>query len=119
MYIPDKWVIVKITEPGEFTYKVFAGWLEGYTTAPSWKLNSGIVNVTMDGDYFMFEGYSGSIYRCHKNQYGMSSYMMDIYKSLEKLVEGNHHNLTIDVLAEDVIHNYKKLWELFIHKPEK
>ncbi len=102
MYIPDKWVILKITGLGQVIYKVFGGWVEEYTTSPSWKLNSGIVNVTMDGDYFMFEGDSGSIYRCHKNQYGQTSYMIDVFKSFERLVENNHYNMTIDVMKEDV-----------------
>ena len=63
--VPKDWVIVKIDD----VYKVFGTWLWG-----EWKLNSGIKSIEIDGDYFMFHGYSGSIYRCHKMNYGVSNH---------------------------------------------
>jgi hypothetical protein len=79
---PDKWVVVKIpTFPamdggnGEPLYKVFATWAGGYDDGDRWKLNSGIVKVEQDEEYFYFFGYSGSCYKCHKKGYGfMTSY---------------------------------------------
>lgn len=70
MYTPDKWIILKIKYKTETLYKVLAGWSGSYLEGQSWKLNSGINKISMDGDYYLFEGYSGSTYKCHKNAYG-------------------------------------------------
>jgi hypothetical protein len=74
-YIPHKWVVVKI-EGGEFplTYKVFACWYGGYLNGDSWKMNSGITKVTKEEDFYLFEGHSGSVYKCHKDAYGVNMY---------------------------------------------
>lgn len=70
MYTPDKWIILKIKGPKETLFKVLAGWSGSYLEGQSWKINSGISKVSMDGNYYLFEGYSGSVYKCHKNSYG-------------------------------------------------
>ena len=75
-YAPDRWVVVKI-KGGEIplTYKVFASWHGGYMdSGGSWKLNSGIQKVTKLKMHYKFNGFSGSVYRCHKNAYGMTNY---------------------------------------------
>jgi len=69
-YTPDRWVVVKITTDKETLYKVFACWYGGYAGSDSWQMNSGIKSVGEDESYFMFNGYSGSVYRCHKMSYG-------------------------------------------------
>ena len=74
-YVPDKWVVVKIEGKNvPLTYKVFGCWYGGYTGSNSWKLNSGIKAVTEDEDSWLFEGYSGSVYKCYKGIYGMHLY---------------------------------------------
>jgi hypothetical protein len=73
-YTPDRWVVVKITAPNVLLYKVFACWYGGYIGSDSWQFNSGIKSVEEDESYFMFNGYSGSVYRCHKNSYGTNGY---------------------------------------------
>ena len=69
-HTPDRWVIV---EQGDI-YKVFASFSGGYLDGDSWSLNSGIKDVEIDGDYFLFHGESGSVYRCHKDSYGTTGY---------------------------------------------
>lgn len=64
---PDKWVILKTGD----IYKVFATWAGGYLGNDSWRLNSGISAVHQDKDYYYFEGFSGSCYKCHKKAYGV------------------------------------------------
>ena len=77
IYTPDRWVIVKITqENDEVIHKVLAGWSGGYLDGDSWQLNSGITESRIDGDYYEFDGYSGSTYRCHKNGEGMNMIML-------------------------------------------
>ena len=73
-YTPDRWVVVKITTDKESLYKVFACWYGGYAGSDSWKMNSGIVKVELVNDCYDFHGWSGSVYRCHKNSYGTNSY---------------------------------------------
>lgn len=80
-YTPDAWRILKINNKGEIHYRVFAGWYGGYLNGDSWKLNSGIVGVHTEGDFYEFAGESGSVYRCHKDLERMTGYMTQIYLS--------------------------------------
>jgi hypothetical protein len=73
-YQPDRWLVVKIVTPKEQLYKVFATWSGGYGGSDSWQMNSGITRATMVGDSWEFEGYSGSVYSCHKDAYGTNGY---------------------------------------------
>jgi hypothetical protein len=73
-YSPDRWVIVKIVTPKERLYKVFASWSGGYGGSDSWKMNSGITRASLVDDRWEFDGYSGSVYSCHKESYGVSGY---------------------------------------------
>jgi len=81
---PDKWVVVKISEEQDTTYKVFVCWNGSYTAGASWQLNSGITGVTDRGAAYEFAGYSGSTYRCNKTRYGLHSYGSGV---LDKLVK--------------------------------
>jgi hypothetical protein len=70
---PDRWLIIDCE--GNGLYKVFATWHGGYLDGDSWRLNSGIDgDVEVDGDYLLFKGYSGSVYKCHKDSYGTTAY---------------------------------------------
>ena len=76
-YYPDKWLVVKLTDKAynnKTHYRVFAVWYGGLASSDSWKLNSGITQVSEDGDYYLFNGTSGSVYRCDKKSYGTSAY---------------------------------------------
>ncbi len=88
-YTPDKWVMLKfVSERHTTVYKVLAGWYGSYTTGDSWKLNSGVTKIEEDGDWYLFHGYSGSVYRCHKKSYGLSVYTASILESFYKDLEG-------------------------------
>jgi ribosomal protein L21E len=78
---PDNWIILKL--PENKGYKVLAGWSGGYLDGDSWQLNSGVERWVDDGDYYEFHGYSGSVYRCHKDCEGVR---MNITGMLDKLV---------------------------------
>jgi hypothetical protein len=74
-YTPDRWVVVKIEGPDfPLHYKVFACWYGGFLGADSWKLNSGITKITKQDEFYLFEGYSGSVYKCHERSYGTHNY---------------------------------------------
>ena len=80
-YTPDVWVVLEFDAPNldKPLRKVFAGWYGGFVGSNSWKLNSGITTTRRDGEWWEFDGYSGSTYRCHRNNYHMSSLMHGIY----------------------------------------
>lgn len=67
---PERWVILKL--PNDY-YKVFGSWSGGYLDGDRWKLNSGISKVEEDEDFYYFVGFSGSCYKCHKNDYGIAT----------------------------------------------
>ena len=98
-YNPDTWVVLKFTTPEYTIHKVLAGFYGGYTQGDSWKLNSGITKVEQDGDFYLFYGSSGSVYRCHKNNYRTSGITARVLDSLEYQI--NHTENKVDVLPED------------------
>lgn len=73
-YIPDKWLILEITPDDESTpyLRVFGTWAGGYLSGDSWRINSGVTEITQDDDYYYFHGASGSVYNCHKSGYGVA-----------------------------------------------
>lgn len=95
--VPDKWVILKM--PNETGYKVFATWSGGYLDSDRWKLNSGIKSVELDGDYYLFKGFSGSCYACHKDKYGNSTYGSSILNSI--IQKAKSSGVTIEPVEYD------------------
>jgi len=103
---PNSWAIVKITGP-ETIYKVLAGWSGSYLHGTSWQLNSGIVKVEEDGDYFLFSGHSGSVYKCHKHTYGISMATASVWDTMETTYPGkvelmNENNDWAKLIMENV-----------------
>lgn len=76
--IPERWVVLIIDDKGQKINKVFAGWYGGYLGSDSWQLNSGNVSEEEFNDRWEFTGSSGSVYVCHKRNYGMSRHMSDM-----------------------------------------
>lgn len=97
-YTPDCWVVVKIINntTNNVHYRVFANWYGGYLGSDSWKLNSGITKVEVDGDYYLFHGSSGSVYRCNKNIYRTSGYGAGV---LANIID-NSQGVTVECLDE-------------------
>ena len=85
-YCPDKWVMLKFVTEGQTTCKILASWAETYLGGASWKLNSGCTQIEEDGEWYLFHGYSGSVYRCHKKSYGMTGYTSGVYSRFEKQI---------------------------------
>ena len=71
-YTPEEWILIKI-DGTPLHYKVFGSWRGGYISGDSWRMNSGVMSVEVEGDYYLFNGHSGSIYKCHKKAYGIRS----------------------------------------------
>jgi hypothetical protein len=84
---PDRWVMLKFESAGQITYKILGSWGGGYTQGQSWQLNSGVVKIEEEDNHYLFYGYSGSVYKCHKQSYGMTSYAMQVYNTFQKQIE--------------------------------
>lgn len=98
-YTPDRWVVLRISDDKQSVYKILAGWSGSYLHGQSWKLNSGITEVTDDVDYLLFFGYSGSVYRCHKKCYGRNMIMSNILDGFRS--QSGDAAVTIEELPED------------------
>lgn len=97
-YTPDRWVVLEFTNSSLETsvQKIFAGWYGGFYGGDSWKLNSGNVSCHKNNNWYEFLGYSGSVYTCHVNGYGMNHYMQDILTGwLRKAEASGDTNITI------------------------
>lgn len=102
-YNPDCWKVVEIDTPnGEKLLKVFGTWRGGYTTGDSWRLNSGVSGVEVDGDLIHFYGYSGSTYTVHKDAEGTSGYTSGILHEMITKADGKARVL------EGYVKNYLK-----------
>jgi hypothetical protein len=104
-YEPDKWVVLKLNNEGKTLYKILGGWSGSYLDGQSWRINSGITKVEEDGDYFLFYGYSGSAYKCHKDTYGANMIMSGIISKVEANPDAKVLN------EEDALKELKKLAE--------
>lgn len=92
--LPDRWVVLKLTlkDGKEPIYKVFASFYGGYLDGDSWKMNSGISSIRIDDNFIYFDGYSGSVYKCHNKEssYGTNSLANGVLTNmLQKLNESD------------------------------
>lgn len=102
--IPDRWVIIHIS--GINLYKVFGAWEGGYLSDDRWRINSGIVSIEEDDDFYYFKGYSNSIYKCNKKSYGISFRSLAILNGMITEAK-NRSDVVITILDEST--NFKEL----------
>ena len=99
-YVPDKWIVLKISSKDYPTvYKVFACWYGGYTGNDCWKLNSGVTSVTKEGKVYSFFGASGSVYTCHADSYGTHGYGSGVLQHMIEQAAGA--GISIEILAKE------------------
>lgn len=96
-YNPDKYVLLRVTSPDETYYRVFGTWYGGYTTGDSWRMNSGIERVEIDGDKVSFIGASGSVYNVHKEAQGLSMYTRGVL--LSSIDQAKGMDITVEMLS--------------------
>lgn len=90
-YTPDRWVIVRIDSSEGKIDKILGSWYGGFAGSDEWRFSSGITKIEekLNEKYphYLIHNHSGSIYTCHKNNVGMSTYTSSIYLSYKKKVE--------------------------------
>ena len=88
-YNPDCWKVVEIDLPdGEKLLKVFGTWRGGYAHGDSWRMNSGVSGIEVEGDLIHFYGFSGSTYTVHKDAEGTSGYSGGVLATMIDKSEG-------------------------------
>jgi hypothetical protein len=106
---PDVWVVVKLTGdavPDGELYKILAGWYGGYTQGNSWKLNSGITSISEKDNNYYVEGYSGSLYVCHKDAERLNMTTQGAYNQFHE-VYGKKAKIEI-VEMKTILNKFKK-----------
>lgn len=93
IYVPDRWVILQISNQTTYIYKVLASW---HSYDEPWRLNSGIEHAQESQDHWRFVGYSQSEYQCYKNRWGMLDATQSQFNRWQQ-----HTSLKIAVLDPD------------------
>lgn len=99
-YNPDSAVVIKVIHNDDTHFRVFGGWLGGYTHGSSWRVNSGVVKVEHDKGYYYFYGESGSVYKCAKEKPLFDSYLIGVLNNLCDSVRENGGDTEVYVLDE-------------------
>jgi hypothetical protein len=100
MYTPDRWVVFTFKDSEKTLYKVLGGWSGGYLDGDYWRVNSGIKSVEEDGDFYLFHGYSGSTYKCHKKCYGLTVTMSNAISAVQDsivILDRNTNFLSLEI----------------------
>lgn len=86
MLCPDKWIILKIEHKDqEPVYKLLSGWYGGYLDGDSWRLNSGITSIKRGVGLAYITGSSGTEYKCHLDNEGVSGIMAEVILQLTRI----------------------------------
>lgn len=85
-YVPDNWIVVRVNDLEKNTvyYRLLSGWESGFLQQAEWRLNSGIAMCAEVSDHYLFFSVSGSIYKCHKNAYGLRVNTIDIFSKCQQ-----------------------------------
>jgi hypothetical protein len=62
-------------------------------------MNSGITRATLVDDLWEFDGYSGSVYSCHKDAYGTNGYGGSVLQGFIDKMPGQ--GATMEIMPED------------------
>lgn len=101
-YAPDRWSIIEILDKveGTTTIRVLASWYGGWAGSDSWKISSKINGIKDCGTHYEFSNESGSLYRCNKQCYGVSSLALAVYLRLLKQSEQQDSNVSLKYFQE-------------------
>jgi hypothetical protein len=97
---PHGWVVLRITQPNETYYKIFASWRGSYIEGESWRLSSGsqeFPKLSDCGKYWVWKQESGSCY--HLPLHGEDGYTFYTAKVLANIIIQSGEN---DVSIEKV-----------------
>ena len=79
----DNWVVIFLNS-NDPHYRVLVGTSGGYLTGDSWRMNSGIVKVEEDENFYAFLGASGSAYICNKQSYCLRMNSAHVWRAMQE-----------------------------------
>ena len=98
-YRPDRWEIIKFVNEGETYYKIIGDWSGSYLEGRSWRLSSGVSGVREEGDHYLFDNYSGSVYECSKRMKSLGVMSSGIYKKIEEEIADLPKGVTCELIS--------------------
>lgn len=111
LYTPDSWAIVKIDSANNTIYKVLAGWYGGFAGSDEWRLNSGITSYEIEREngamFYIFKGYSGSVYKVHPTNEGFTGLSRGVFENLQRSAETHSNSAVTHISFEDFVKEFK------------
>ena len=109
VYKPDGYAVIKITVNDNTFFKVFSSLSGYYLNGDSWRMNSGIKKLVVDGDMYYFHGFSGSVVEVDKDATRITAYNWGALDSFLKydcceLIE--HENIISELESNGVVVEY-------------
>ena len=95
---PDAWKLLKMPDGH---VRICAGWSGGYLDGDRWRLSSGIKEAQEEKEYYIFQTYSGSSYRCHKKSETIRMANAGIYETSK---QQGAVDISVDELR-NILHN--------------
>lgn len=87
LQVPDRWVILKITNQSQEFKSILAGWHGGYLGSDEWRRSSPIANLEEDEEEYTATTESGTVYRLKKGCEGFNSIMTQIYDRMLSMTD--------------------------------
>ena len=82
-YLPNSWVIIKVTKDEGVHYRVLAGFEEKPRLySDDWRISKDITSVEEVDKIYHFYCSSGSCYKCQDSDYGLSDKTDHVWKAL-------------------------------------
>lgn len=84
IYTPDGWEMIRYfnTNEDRDEYYIFGSWSGGYLDSDTWRRNSGVSEIKEDDEYYYFYGFSGSVYKCHKEHSHIAAYCTHVLSNM-------------------------------------
>jgi hypothetical protein len=106
----DYWSVLKVIKNQEVTYRLLSSTDDDFFDR--WRLNSGIVNFTIEHGLVDFHGYSGSVYRCRLEDEVINPIMASMLAKWEAQFESPSYSIRAIGFEQFLIEwaTYKPKW---------
>jgi len=82
-YLPDCWVLIKVTKEQGSHYRVLAGFNEKPRNSDDWRISNDITSIDCIDNVYHFNCSSGSLYMCRKSEYNLTKKIDHVWKALQ------------------------------------
>jgi len=82
-YLPDCWVLIKVTKKQGSHYRVLAGFNEKPRNSDDWRISNDITSIDCIDNVYHFNCSSGSLYMCRKSEYNLTKKIDHVWKALQ------------------------------------